>query len=109
LADFGLTSEGMSREAYTASSAPGTPGYRAPEMLSEDAGVCSDKADIWAMVCILYELAIPKKPYKSDFAVMDYKRFGRIVDVGLDESYNEIATPQYCQKHSSNVRIRTKG
>lgn len=46
---------------------------------------------IYGQGCILYELAILKKPFRSDFAAMNYKRPGRIVDVDLDEGYDEIA------------------
>ena len=47
-------------------------GYRAPELLAEPP-TFNDRADVWALGCILYELTVHKKPFTSDFAVREYK------------------------------------
>lgn len=65
IADFGLTTEGTSKLAITTVYSKGTEGYRAPELLSEDPKF-SNKVDIWAMGCILYELVVRKKAFAGD-------------------------------------------
>lgn len=72
LADFGLTSEGTSNDAQKTQHARGTGGYRAPELLVEDAAVYSKKTDIWTLGCILHELATNSKLFFSDFATHEY-------------------------------------
>jgi serine/threonine protein kinase len=49
----------------------GTPSFRAPELLHEDAKF-NNKIDIWAMGCILYEIIFRKKAFSNDFAVLSY-------------------------------------
>ena len=68
LADFGLSVDGLSN---TTKYSRGTPGYRAPELLAmeEEPAWYTNKVDIWAMGCILYELATGQRPFKSDLAV----------------------------------------
>ena len=68
LRTLGLTSEGTSRRCYTTRYSRGTIGYRAPEMLKEEASY-NNKVDIWALGCILYEIACRKKAFASDYAV----------------------------------------
>src|SRR5277367_2905440 len=69
IADFGLTSEATSR-AHTTRYARGTPCYRAPELLRE--GLYTNKVDIFAMGCILFELVGGRKPFRGDFDVETY-------------------------------------
>ena len=69
IADFGLTSEGTSKRCNTTRYSRGTSGYRAPELLKEEASY-NNKVDIWAVGCILYELASRKKAFTSDFHVL---------------------------------------
>jgi serine/threonine protein kinase len=77
IADFGLTSEGTSRRANTTTSCRGTAGYRAPELLAEDNPNYTNKVDIWAIGCILYELIFRKKPFRTDLAVAEFARSSR--------------------------------
>jgi len=49
----------------------GTTGYRAPKLL-EDVPTFDNKADIWAMGCILFELATGKKAFADGFTVRSY-------------------------------------
>ena len=70
--DFGLTAPGTSTKALTTRYAAGTPCYRAPELLQE----CSEynnKADIFAIGCILFELVTNgKKAFASDHIIHEY-------------------------------------
>jgi len=84
LADFGFTSEGTSRSFVYSASGRGTPGYRAPELLSDTNSAFTNKVDIWSMGCILYELAVGGKAFISDWTVFTYTSSGE-VDVPLDD------------------------
>lgn len=77
IADFGLTMEGDSQLAHTTRYSRGTPCYRAPELIRNDFETLSkytNKVDIWALGCILFELLFAKKAFASDFAVRDYSQ-----------------------------------
>src|ERR1700694_4136583 len=70
--DFGLTAEGTSKRAHTTLSARGTACYRAPELIRERPSY-NNKVDIFAMGCILYELANGgRKAFSNDFSVLQY-------------------------------------
>jgi serine/threonine protein kinase len=81
IADFGLTSQGTSRIMHTSHYARGTEGYRAPELLKDGKAEYSNKVDIWAIGCILYELVIFRKAFQSDIDVYEYYSH---LDVPLD-------------------------
>lgn len=72
LADFGICSNGTSRSLSTQMSR-GTPGYRAPELLRDDAKY-TNKVDIWALGCLLHELITGDRVFNSDWAVGEYFR-----------------------------------
>ena len=92
LADFGLTVEGSSRtKAYTRD-ARGTEGYRAPELLSaahSNPVGYTNKVDIWAMGCILYELATGEAAFVTDYAVYEYRFSQKKMDIHLDVTFGE--------------------
>jgi serine/threonine protein kinase len=71
ITDFGLASEGTSRRLHTTKYAISTECYRAPELL-RDGTTYNNKADIWSMGCILYEIAIGHKPFKMDWGAIEY-------------------------------------
>jgi len=81
IADFGLACEGTeSRSNYT-QFGHGTPGYRPPELVNVDAGATyTNKVDVWAMGCILFELATGAKPFVTDFAVLEYSKGGTAIE-----------------------------
>lgn len=58
LTDFGISAEATSKNALATYSAKGTSSYRAPEVLRE--AEFTNKVDIWALGCVLYELATLK-------------------------------------------------
>lgn len=62
-------------------------GYRAPELLTEMAPSYNNKLDIWAMGCILYELAVGQKLFYNDYAVFAYEKSDIVVT--LDDTFSE--------------------
>ena len=89
LADFGLTSDANSQGFQISSKGRGTPGYRAPEFFSDINPMFNDKVDIWSVGCILFELALGKRAFDSDFAVLEHKLRGRDnLAIVLDESFS---------------------
>ena len=49
----------------------------------------NNKVDIWSMGCILFELAVGKRAFDSDFAVLEHKLRGRHnLAIVLDESFS---------------------
>lgn len=70
IADFGLTTEGTSNLARTTHYSRGTPSYRAPELIRDVK--YTNKVDIWAIGCILYELIFKTKAFPGDGAVLLY-------------------------------------
>ena len=53
---------GVSTQLQSSHFVRGTSGYRAPELLD---GRFSNKVDIWAMGCILYELVVGRRAFTS--------------------------------------------
>lgn len=75
IADFGLTQQGTSKRAHTTRYSRGTGGYRAPELLQhdeDDKARYTNKVDIWAFGCILYEVVYQKKAFGTDNVVWRY-------------------------------------
>lgn len=62
----------MTQKLRTTLSARGSPGYRAPELLKEQTAY-SKETDIWALGCVMYELAYGKPAFISDFAVSGFR------------------------------------
>jgi tetratricopeptide (TPR) repeat protein len=61
----------------------GTPSYRAPELLKEFPSY-NQKVDIFALGCILFELATKgKKVFANDYAVIEYRGSGTDVIIPL--------------------------
>jgi serine/threonine protein kinase len=89
LADFGLSTEGSSQNLFTKYS-HGTPGYRAPELMSSDGdrAMYNNKVDIWAIGCILYELATGTRAFKTDHAVISYSLLQKEKGVVLDSMFD---------------------
>jgi serine/threonine protein kinase len=89
LADFGLTVEGSSKTNRPTQYARGTSGYRAPEFLkSDDGSMYNNKADVWSMGCILYELATGTCAFPNDWAVLTYLFSRKNMDIVLDPTFD---------------------
>lgn len=71
LTDFGISAEASSRSPCTTIFGRGSPSYRAPEVLAEPASF-TNKVDIWALGCILFELGTLKRAFEGDLAVLEY-------------------------------------
>ena len=78
LGDFGTATKATSKHLHTTRYARGTTCYRAPEILQEDARV-NNKADMFALGCILYEVTTGKKLFTSDWHITEYARQGNPV------------------------------
>lgn len=72
IANFGISSEGATNKAVTTEYARGTPSYRALELLNEHKYSYTNKVDIWAMGCILYEILFRVKAFSEDMSVREH-------------------------------------
>lgn len=71
VADFGISSEATSK-MHTTRDGRGTECYRAPEVFLS--GLYNNKADLWALGCIVFELCTGAKAFLSDWAVLNYSK-----------------------------------
>lgn len=71
LTDFGVTSVGMTTSKTTVYGR-GTSGYRAPELCNPGRSYYSNRSDIWALGCIVYELATGRRAFENDWATIVY-------------------------------------
>ena len=95
LADFGLSVEGSSKTNRLTTSAKGTPGYRSPELLDFVPGESAqhtNRVDIWAMGCILYQLVTGTQLFISDSAVVYYVYSAKSLEVPLDNTFDADST-----------------
>jgi serine/threonine protein kinase len=83
-----MSAEQISSTTAKTSLARGTVGYRAPELLSEEA-TFTKKVDIWALGCILYELAVGKKVFPFDFDTREYAVAKKMLQISLPSSIDE--------------------
>lgn len=70
IGDFGLTTDGTSKKKWTTRYVRGTNCYRAPELIREEK--YTNKVDIFAFGCVLYEATFSKKAFSDDFLVVQY-------------------------------------
>ena len=89
IADFGLTAEGTSKRANTTHYARGTVSYRAPELMSEKS-TYTNKVDIFALGCILFELISDgKRAFVDDLAVRGYQLSPKLIEIPLTVEYQQ--------------------
>jgi len=72
IGDFGFSSEATSKHSKLTRYSRGTSSYRSPELLSEHP-TYTNRADIWALGCIVYEIYIlGSKAFFDDYVVREY-------------------------------------
>jgi len=79
--------------------------YRAPELINEEVGEFTNKVDIWAMGCILYELAVGKKAFRSDWSVLELRQSRTKFTVMLDDTFDDEGKHYLSQHISSMLEI----
>ena len=94
LTDFGLSSTATSKQAIPSRFARGTPSYRAPELLREIAEF-TNKVDLWALGCILYELVALKKAFHGDWEVHQYNNPDSVLSIPV------LSSSEFLQHHLS--------
>ena len=72
-----MTSEVSSHDLRSTRRSRGTEGYRAPELLEEVARY-NNKADIWGLGCIVFELFTGARMFVNDFAIFQYISTNRL-------------------------------
>jgi serine/threonine protein kinase len=65
-------SAGTTTQAKTTMAGRGKEGYRAPELLLDSQQSYNKKVDIWSLGCILYELSVGTKPFRTDGATLQF-------------------------------------
>src|SRR5271154_7464967 len=71
LSDFGISAEATSRNARTSRYSQGTSCYRAPELLRLPA-TYTNKSDLWALGCVIYEMSTSGTAFGGDWDVHQY-------------------------------------
>ena len=94
ICDFGIASDGETNEARPTIDGRGTSGYRAPEILSESRGQYTNKADIWALGCIVFELCAGRRPFADDFAVKKFEF--ELPTTSLPIQFKEGLSDEFC-------------
>jgi serine/threonine protein kinase len=77
ITDFGTASEATSKHMNTTRYSRGTASYRAPEVIAEDPRF-NNRADIWALGCIIYEMSTGVKLFRDDYSVLRYSETKRL-------------------------------
>jgi serine/threonine protein kinase len=67
----------------------GSQGYYAPEFLFDDHPSYNNKVDIWSLGCILYEFAVGKRAFHTEWVTREYKIKGILPELSLDEYFGE--------------------
>ena len=98
LTDFGLSAEATSRKHHTTRYSRGTGGYRAPELL-HDPGKFSNKVDMWALGCVIFELVTLRPAFTEDWETRQYSLTS---DAAFDIPFSSIPScPEFIQYHVS--------
>jgi len=74
--------------AKTTHHARGTQGYRSPELLNYDRPQYNNRSDIWALGCVLHELATGRQVFQHDHATTVYYSKDPLPRLPIRISYN---------------------
>ena len=74
--------------AKTTHHARGTQGYRSPELLNYDRPQYNNRSDIWALGCVLHELATGHQVFQHDHATTVYYSKDPLPELPIRISYN---------------------
>jgi len=85
IADFGFSTDRSSKTTMLTEQGRGTTSYRAPELLAM-VPTFNDRVDIWALGCILFELAIKKRAFIADWHVSQHAQQGLKLSIELPDS-----------------------
>jgi len=77
--------EGSSRRALTSNTSRGTSCYRAPELLLDTNPHYTNKVDMWAVGCILYELVLRQRAFREDWFIFTYAQLRQPFELLLGE------------------------
>jgi serine/threonine protein kinase len=114
LTDFGFSTSLGSGRVGISHGKRGTPGYRAPELLeakydengNEEGAEYTSRADIWAIGCILYEIATMKTMRtfgaNGDWGVMNYAKGGEPLPQLKKEDNEFLGVETFCSSTSSS-------
>ena len=78
IGDFGTASSATSKQLHTTRYSRGTAGYRAPELLDSGNPRFNNKADIFALGCIIYEVLTGTKLFLDDFKINSFASTGKL-------------------------------
>lgn len=84
--------------AKTTLYARGTPGYRAPELFSDQKPQFSNRSDIWALGCILHELTTGRPVFANDYETFRFT--SGALELSIDLSYGD---EEFWQHHVSKL------
>jgi Protein kinase domain/Ankyrin repeat len=98
IADFGVASKATSKRAITTNYGRGTEGFRAPELLSTFH--YTNKVDIWAIGCILYETLMRTPLFQYDYLVHQLSQ-SRKVDSLFQLHLSDAQLSDTARKHLS--------
>lgn len=84
ITDFGSTAKGTSNAREVTVYSRGTPSYRAPELLAEPP-LYNNRADIWALGCILFEIVTAEKAFSGDWGVRDFALSAKLFELPLNK------------------------
>ena len=95
IGDFGI-SKVLNSESGYAHTAIGTPYYLSPEICSESP--YNEKSDIWALGCVVYELATYKHPFEA-------KSLPRLVAKIMVADYEPVSRGRYSEDFCMLVKV----
>jgi serine/threonine protein kinase len=97
LTDFGISAEATSKREHTTRYSRGTESYRAPELLQEPQRF-TNKVDIWALGCVMFELVTFQRAFSEAWAI---RRYSLDLNEIIHVSFSVPSCPDFVQEHVS--------